>query len=156
MDDGYYWRIGRSINIVHWALGSLRLLHNFIKIKNKQLLVKKVRVEQYYKGGAVIHSGIRGSQQKYFVGRNWAYNINSSNGAQDETHRFAELCMKGAWHLLIKPIQGKSVAPGQEIKVWYPWRDFTITTYLSPENRKEHNRQIVRLKRTYPYIRKPP
>ena len=108
------------------------------------------------KGGSVIHFGIQGSKRKYFVGENWANNINSSEGAQDETHRFAEIRIKGIWHLLIKPIRGKLVQPGQEIKVWYPWRDFTITTYLSPENHKEHNKQIVRLKRTYPYIRKSP
>ena len=104
------------------------------------------------KGGAVIHSGIRGAKRKYFVGRNWAYNINSSEGAQDETHRFAEICIKGIWHLLIKPIRGKLVLPGQEIKVWYPWKDFTITAYLSARDHKKHNRQIVRLKHTYPYI----
>ena len=43
------------------------------------------------KGGAIIHSGTQGSKRKYFVGNNWAYNINSSEGAHDETHRFSEL-----------------------------------------------------------------
>ena len=33
------------------------------------------------KGGATVHSGIPGSKRKYYVGYNWAYNINSSEGA---------------------------------------------------------------------------
>ena len=34
-------------------------------------------------GGAVIHSGIQGSERKYSVGINWAYNMNSAQGAYD-------------------------------------------------------------------------
>jgi hypothetical protein len=108
------------------------------------------------KGGAVIHSGIQGSNRKYFVGNNWAYNINSSEGAHDETHRFSELCIQGIWHLIIKPIRGKTVAPEQEVKVWYPWADFTITTYLSTKKHKEYKAQDTRIKSMYPRRQKSP
>jgi hypothetical protein len=74
------------------------------------------------KGGAIINSGIPDSGRKYYVGNNWAYNINSSIGAWDETHRFAETRINGKWWLIIKPIRGRTTMPGHEIKVWYPWK----------------------------------
>ena len=70
------------------------------------------------KGGAVIHSGIQGSKCKYPVGGNWAYDINSSQGAHVKAHRFSELHIKGIWHLLITPIWGKTVE-NQDRKLKY-------------------------------------
>ena len=125
-------------------------------IEPKKIYPMALQCMRQGKGGAVIHSGIKGAKRKYFVGKNWAYNINSSEGPQDETHRFAEIRIKGIWHLLIKPIREKLVPPGQEIKVWYPWKDFTITTYLSVKNRREHKKQNVRLQPKYPNIRTSP
>ena len=106
------------------------------------------------KGGAIVHSGIPNSRRKYYVGNNWAYNINSSFGAWDETHRFSETRINGTWWLIIKPIRGKATMPGQEIKVWYPWKKFTITTYLNDKDLQEYMDKETRLRCQYPNIRR--
>ena len=106
------------------------------------------------KGGAIIHSGIPDSGRKYYVGNNWAYNINSSIGAWDETHRFAETRINGKWWLIIKPIRERTTMPGCEIKVWYPWKTFTITTYLNDRDHQKYTDREARLQHQYPHIRR--
>jgi hypothetical protein len=106
------------------------------------------------RGEATVHSGIPGSKRKYYVGNNWAYNINSSVGSWDETHKFSEIAINGTWWLIIKPIRERITMPGQEIKVWYPWKKFIITTYLSDKDRQKYTDRETRLKRQYPYIRR--
>ena len=106
------------------------------------------------KGGSTIHSRIKGLRRKYFVGNNWTYNINSSEGAQNETYKFSELCIKGVWHLLSKPMRGQTVILGQEVEAWYPWKNFTITTYLNDKDYCEHNEREESLNRIYPHMQK--
>jgi len=80
--------------------------------------------------GVIIHTDKGRPFRYYYVGNNWAYNINSSIGGWDNTHRFAEVKEKGKYRLVIKPIRGRTTLPGQEIKVWYPWRKFDNSDYL--------------------------
>ena len=86
-------------------------------IKKKQAYALARYHGKQGKGGVIIHTDRGNPLRYYYVGNNWAYNINSSIGGWDDTHKFAEVKEKGKYRLVIKPIRGRTTLPGQEIKV---------------------------------------
>ena len=106
------------------------------------------------KRGVIIHTDKGNPLRYYYVGNNWAYNINSSIGGWDDTHKFAEVKEKGKYRLVIKPIRGRTILPGQEIKVWYPWRKFDNSDYLEGKDRIEYSQREARIAREHPNRRK--